>query len=805
MSVGVTRGRHPAAHGRIAPVTTRPMTDPAVGLSAAEVAERIARGEVNTQVIAKARSLRSIIKENTLTWFNFLIGSLWIVMLIIAPIQDSLFGFVIVANTAIGIIQEWRASRTLAKLAVVTMAQPVVRRDGVDAPIPASDIVLDDVVVLATGDQLVVDGTVLSTAGMEIDESLLTGEADPVDKNVGDAAMSGSFVVAGSGSMQATRIGRESFASGLTEQAAKFQTTQSELRDAINRFIRYVSYALLPVGGLLLWSQLVTADLPWRDALRGTIAGIVTMVPEGLVLLTSIAMAVSVVRLARKKVLVQDLPAVETLARVDVICVDKTGTLTLPGMQVREVVDLRGSAGSVDVDLGAVLGALGASESSPNPTLAAVATAYPSPGWAVESNVPFSSARKWSSVTFADHGTWVMGAPEMVAPGDATVLSRASGFADIGARVLLLAQADGVVTAEALGACAPVALVVIDQQLRPDAAETVRYFLEQDVEVKVISGDNAVTVGAIAEQAGIPGAEHPVDAQHLPASTAEMASVMAESSVFGRVTPGQKQEMVDALHLRGATVAMTGDGVNDVLALKAADLGIAMGSGSGATRAVAQLVLVDSKWSVMPSVVAEGRRVLGNIERVSDVFLTKSFYSMVVSLATGIFAISFPFLPRHLSLISALTIGIPGFLLALMPNTEKFRPGFFRRVVVFALPAGLIAATCALVSYDLARRVGEPVLNAQEAATITLFIVATAVTLEAARPLNLLRVGIVALMVVLFVSVLLIPPLSSFFALALTPERYSLVAIGVGLVGAALIWLASVITDRWRHTKGGPA
>jgi cation-transporting ATPase E len=534
------------------------------------------------------------------------------------------------------------------------------------------------------------------------------------------------------------------------------------------------------------------------------------MVPEGLVLLTSIAMAVSVVRLARKKVLVQDLPAVETLARVDVICVDKTGTLTLPGMQVREVVDLRspGSAapsGAVAVDLGAVLGALGASESSPNPTLAAIATAYPSPGWAVESNVPFSSARKWSSVTFADHGTWVMGAPEMVAPGDATVLSRASGFADIGARVLLLAQADGVVTAEALGACAPVALVVIDQQLRPDAAETVRYFLEQDVEVKVISGDNAVTVGAIAEQAGIPGAEHPVDAQHLPASTAEMASVMAESSVFGRVTPGQKQEMVDALHLRGATVAMTGDGVNDVLALKAADLGIAMGSGSGATRAVAQLVLVDSKWSVMPSVVAEGRRVLGNIERVSDVFLTKSFYSMVVSLATGIFAIAFPFLPRHLSLISALTIGIPGFLLALMPNTEKFRPGFFRRVVVFALPAGLIAATCALVSYDLARRVGEPVLNAQEAATITLFIVATAVTLEAARPLNLLRVGIVALMVVLFVSVLLIPPLSSFFALALTPERYSLVAIGVGLVGAALIWLASVITDKWRHTKGGPA
>ena len=780
-------------------MTTRPMTDPAVGLTATEVSARVSRGEVNTQVVAKARSVSSIVRENTLTWFNFLVGSLWIVMLLIAPIQDSLFGFVIIANTAIGIIQEYRASRALAKLAVVTMAKPVVRRDGVDTPIPASEIVLDDVIVLTAGDQLVVDGIVLTTSGMEIDESLLTGEADPVDKSVGDSAMSGSFVVAGSGTMQATRIGRESFASGLTEQAAKFQTTSSELRDSINRFIRYVSYALLPVGGLLLWSQLVEADLPWREALRGTIAGIVTMVPEGLVLLTSIAMAVSVVRLAQKKVLVQDLPAVETLARVDVICVDKTGTLTLPGMQVRDVVDLRAGAATVAEDLGAVLGALGASETSPNPTLAAVATAYPSPGWAVQSTVPFSSARKWSAVTFVEHGTWVLGAPEMVLPSDASMLERAAPYADSGARVLLLAQAPGPVSAEALGPCTPVALIVIDQQLRPDAAETVRYFLEQDVQVKVISGDNAATVGAIAAQAGIPGSDHPVDAQELPPSTADVATVMATASVFGRVTPTQKQEMVDALHLRGDTVAMTGDGVNDVLALKAADLGIAMGSGSGATRAVAQLVLVDSKWSVLPSVVAEGRRVLGNIERVSDVFLTKSFYSMTVSVATGIFAITFPFLPRHLSLISALTIGIPGFLLALMPNTEKFRPGFFRRVVIFALPAGLIAATCALLSYDLARRVGEPVLNAQEAATITLFIVATAVTLEAARPLNLLRVGIVALMVLLFVAVLVIPPLSAFFALSLGPERYSVVSIVVGLVGAALVWLASVITARWRH------
>jgi cation-transporting ATPase E len=414
--------------------------------------------------------------------------------------------------------------------------------------------------------------------------------------------------------------------------------------------------------------------------------------------------------------------------------------------------------------------------------------------------VPFSSARKWASVDFTDHGTWILGAPEMVLPHDESVQAAARPFAAEGARVLLLAQARAQVSPDAdLSGVTPTALVVIEQRLRADAAETVHYFLDQDVHVKVISGDNPATVGAIAQQAGVPGSDKPFDARELPTDTDQIAEVMEEYSVFGRVSPTQKQQMVEALHLRNATVAMTGDGVNDVLALKSSDLGIAMGSGSGATKAVAQLVLVDSKWSVLPSVVAEGRRVLGNIERVSDVFLTKSFYSMVVALATGVFALAFPFLPRHLSLISALTIGIPGFFLALMPNTERFRPGFFKRVVLFSLPAGIIAGAAALISYEFSRRVGEPILNAQEAATVTLFIVACAVTLEAARPLTWLRVGIVALMVAMFMAVLYIPFLSNFFALSLGPEKYSLVSIAVGLIGAALVWLAARVTDRWRR------
>jgi cation-transporting P-type ATPase E len=770
-----------------------------IGLTSDQVADRVARGETNDAPDAHSRSLSSIIRANTLTWFNFLIGSLWIVMLMVAPWQDSLFGFVIVANTLIGTTQEYRASRALAKLAVIGEAKPIVVRDGVEIPVNSKDVVLGDLIAIKIGDQLVVDGVVAQSHGLEIDESLLTGEADPVDKHSGDQVMSGSFVVAGSGYFTATRVGRDSFAAGLTEQAKKFQKTDSELRDSINKFIRYVSYFLLPVGTLLLLSQLFRAKLPLDEALRGTIAGVVTMVPEGLVLLTSIAMAVSVIALARKRVLVQDLPAVEVLARVDTVCADKTGTLTEPGMQVQELVILD-EATTDPSESSQVLGAMAAIDDSPNPTLNAIAAKFPAPDWSLVSNVPFSSARKWSAATFSDHGTWIIGAPEMVDPTNTAMRSKANEYASTGARVLVLARNPAPVTAESvLEGVTCVALVVISQTLRPDAEPTVQYFLDQGVNVKVISGDNAETVGAIAKQAGVPGADHPYDARHLPTTTAAVADVLAVENVFGRVSPSQKQGMVDALHTRGKTVAMTGDGVNDVLALKSADLGIAMGSGAGATRAVAQIVLLDDQWSVMPSVVAQGRKVLGNIERVADVFLTKSFYAMIISTATAIFAVAFPFLPRHLTLISALTIGIPGFFLALMPNTERFRPGFFNRVLLFAIPAGVIAAISAFASYGAALYFDESIENAQSAATITLFIVTIAVLAQSARPLNLIRIGVVALMVVMFVAVLYTPFLSDFFELSLGPERYSIISIVVGLAGAVAVLLVTLFTDKWRR------
>ena len=739
----------------------------------------MASGKVNDVRDTGSRSLSSIIRSNTLTPFNALIGTLWVAMMIVAPWQDALFGFVIVFNTLIGTIQEYRSARTLAKLSLLNEARPTVIRDGHEVQISLRELVLDDLVLISTGDQIAVDGDVLQAAGCEIDESLLTGEADPVPKSTGDELLSGSFVVSGSARYRVTRVGSESFAGRLTLQARQFQTTSSELRDSINRFIRYVSFALIPVGALLTYSQL-RADQSLPDAIRGAIAGVVTMVPEGLVLLTSIAMAVGVLRLAQRNALVQDMPAVETLARVDVVCVDKTGTLTAPGMSVQEVVALDGS------DPGRILGALAAAEEHPNPTMLALAKRFPQAG-SVQDAVPFSSARKWSAARIADRW-WVIGAPDVVDPTVDT-----GRWSATGARVLLLAVTDQTVEADsALPLLTPSALVVIDQQLRDDAAETVAYFLEQDVALKVISGDNAATVGAIAERAGIPGAETPVDAR-----SEDPVAAVERASVFGRVNPDQKQDMVDALRGEGHTVAMTGDGVNDVLALKRADLGIAMGSGSPATRAVAQLVLLDSKWSSLPRVVAEGRRVLGNIERVSDVFLTKSMYALLIALATGVAAVPFPFLPRHLTLISALTIGIPGFFLALMPNAERFRPGFFHRVMVFAIPSGAIAATTAFSAYYAALML-DTVDEARTDATIALFMVTVTVLAVSARPMNAIRAAIVLSMIGAFLVVLFIPPLSQFFALSISPDPEGAATVAIGGLGMVAVLVTSRFVSRWR-------
>jgi cation-transporting ATPase E len=757
----------------------------AEGLTAQEVAERVALGKVNDVPAVPSRTVGQIVRANIFTRFNALLGSLLVVILIVGPIQDALFGFVLVANAGVGIYQELRAKRTLDSLAVLTSPRARLVRDGHVREAPLTEVVLDDVLELQPGDQVVVDGEVLEAFALEVDESLLTGEAEPVIKEPGDEVLSGSFVAAGNGRFRATRVGAQAYAAQLAEQGRRFSLTRSELRSGIDQILRIVTWLLIPTAALLLVSQL-RSDASVRDALRVSVGGTVAMVPEGLVLLTSVAFAVGVVRLAKRRVLVQELPAVEVLARVDVLCIDKTGTLT-EGRLVVDEVELLGEDGSHRD----ALAALAAAEPHPNATLLAIRESFPDPreGWLAAGTVPFSSARKWSGADFGTRGTWVLGAPDVLLgsrPGDDAQLTKARAHAEAGRRVVLLGRTDAPIEADARPAgLVPVAYVILTDRVRETASTTLAYFARQGVNVKVISGDHPQTVAAVARRVGLPGTEAPFDAKALPEGGRELADVLETHAIFGRVTPQQKRAMVEALQSRGHVVAMTGDGVNDVLALKDADIGVAMGSGSSATRAVAQLVLLDSTFDALPSVVGEGRRVLGNIERTSNLYVTKTVYAMLIALGVGVVGLEFPFLPRQLTLIGALTIGIPSFFLALAPNEERARPGFLPRVLRFTIPAGSLAAIATFLGYVLAKHEpGVTLAEARTAATMVLLYIGFLVLSIIAAPLTPSRLALVWAMPALFALAMAIPAAREFFALYPPPLIVWLAAFGI----ASLVW-----------------
>ncbi|MFF1376537.1 HAD-IC family P-type ATPase [Streptomyces sp. NPDC058308] len=772
----------------------------ATGLTAAEVAERVARGEINDVPVRSSRSLSEIVRANVFTRFNAIIGVLWVIMLFVAPIQDSLFGFVIVANTGIGILQEWRAKKTLDSLAVIGEAKPTVRRDGSAAEISASEIVLGDLVELGPGDKIPVDGEAVETDSLEVDESLLTGEADPVVKKPGDRMMSGSFVVAGGGAFTATKVGREAYAAQLAEEASRFTLVHSELRTGISTILKYVTWLMVPTSIGLVISQLVVKDDNFKESIAYTVGGIVPMIPEGLVLLTSVAFAIGVIRLGRQQCLVQELPAIEGLARVDTVCLDKTGTLTEGGMDVTELRPLNGGD---ETYVRKVLGALGESDPRPNASLQAIIDAYPdSEEWRCTESLPFSSARKYSGASFSEGdgttSTWLLGAPDVLLPDGDPSLAEIEELNRQGLRVLLLARAAGSDLDDpgAAERAEASALVVLEQRLRPDAADTLRYFAEQDVAAKVISGDNAVSVGAVAGKLGLSGAENTVDARKLPTERDGMAQALDEHTVFGRVTPQQKRDMVGALQSHGHTVAMTGDGVNDVLALKDADIGVSMGSGSEATRAVAQIVLLNNSFATLPSVVAEGRRVIGNITRVATLFLVKTVYSVIIALLVVCSQVEYLFLPRHLTLLSTLTIGIPAFFLALAPNKERAKPHFVRRVMRYAIPGGVIAGVATFVTYLLARHHYEGA-GAREAetsaATLALFLIAMWVLAIIARPYTWWRICLIGAMGLGFLLVLTVPWLQDFFQLKLVGTTMPWAAVAI----AAVASLAVEAVYRW--------
>lgn len=761
------------------------------GLSTSEAALRAEHGGANSSSSSTSRSLLEIVRANVLTRFNALLGGLLVVILVVGPLQDALFGVILVVNTAIGVFQEVRARRTLDRLALLNEPRARVLRDGVPKELAREEVVLGDVVQLRRGDQVVADGEVVEASGLELDESLLSGEAESVARAAGEPVLSGSAVVAGSALMRVTAVGEGAFAQGLAAEARRFSLVRSELQEANNRILRLVTFAIVPVTALLCWSQL-SGTLGVKDALRGSVAGVANMIPEGLVLLTSIAYGVGALRLARRRVLVRELAAVEGLARVDVLCIDKTGTLTTGRIRPVElrVID-------PDFPVRQVIAGLAAAEGTPTASLQGLAElAGEAPALACSDHVPFSSQRRFSGADFGELGFCYLGAPEAFLRGagagreglDAEIAAEAA----LGHRVLLLARASsGPAGGRPPAGARAVALGVLAEEVRPDAAELLSYLREQGVAVKVISGDSPATVAAIAARAGM-AAGAAVDAEALPGEADELAALMEQRAVFGRVGPREKRAMVAALQSAGHVVAMTGDGVNDVLALRDADLGIAMGSGSPAARAAGRVVLLDDAFSILPKLLGEGRRVLANVERVSKLFVTKTVYATLLAVSIGIARLPYPFYPRDLTVISSLTIGIPAFFLALPPASTRLRSGYLRRVFSFTAPVGSVLAAATLVTYLLDRLDGGGTAHARTAALLVLGTTGLFVLGRLSRPLSWWKLALVASMAGLFALVLAVPLGREILALT-TPSSDTLLLWAV--VSGAAVALLEVL---WR-------
>lgn len=776
--------------------------DAAHGLTSVEVAGRVAAGLTNAVEDSSSRSLVDIVRSNVVNRFNAILGVLVVVVVVAGSPGDALFGGVLVINSLVGIVQEWTSKRKLDRLALMHAPTARVIRDGVATEIPVSAVVQGDLVELTAGDQVPADGPVVLSHSLEINQSNLTGEADSIPKAAGDTVMSGTIVTAGAGRFIAETVGASAYVHRIAAEARQFTKSQSEVRASIDRLLKWISLMLIVVVPMQVWSQFhVFGSEGWRDAVVSSAAGIVGLVPEGLVLLSTLAFLTAAVSLARQQVLVQELPSVETLARVSTVCLDKTGTITTGEIVLESLQVIPG------VDEVAVRSALGAfvAAGPMNGTLTAVATAVePNSTWEVGDRVPFNSTRKWSGIEFRGHGAWVVGAPEMLLPGGHEVFSLIAPHTAEARRVVLVATVPELTEDVDTSTVSPVALVVMSEQVRDDAAETLRYFADQGTNIKVISGDSPATVTAIARSVGI-DVDEGIDMSAHGDTPEELAGVARTGVVFGRVSPQQKRSLVKAMQAAGEVVAMTGDGVNDVLALKQADIGVAMNNGAPATKAVAQMVLLDGKFSHMPHALVEGRKVIANVERVANLFLAKNAMSLLSIIVAAVFVVKYPFLPRHLTLLSSVAIGIPSYFLALGPNTRRYVPGFLRRVLSFAVPSGMVAGAAALVASwvsthwfaatggSCANAATAPVSEAVRqcwrsgsSATIGALVVFGWILCVLARPLAAWKIALLAAVGSIAAAVYVVPVLSDSFRVSV-PWELGAISLCVGAVGAFLV------------------
>lgn len=757
---------------------------PLHGLTQEEVRAHREQGRTNTMPRRTEGGVADILRRNVLTLFNLLNLCLAGLLLWVGSHRDMLFLGVVLSNTLIGTIQELRAKRTHDRLQLLSERRVRVMRDGVECRLSPQELVLDDVVLLSRGDQIPADATVLSGAG-EADESLLTGESAPVSKAAGDTLYSGSFLVSGSVAARLTAVGADSYAGQLQLSARRVKRAQSELMRDMRRIIRWVSVLIVPIGAAMFSRQYASVDLGLRDAVTGTVASVLGMIPEGLILLTSVSLAAGVVALGRRNALVNELFGIETLARTDVVCMDKTGTLTSGEMVLDRTLALNGATPE---EIAAYMAALLRASADETPTVRALAEAFPaSNAPEIAQAVPFSSARKWSAAQAEGLGSVVLGAPERLLKGEA--LKQAQALAAQGLRVLALLCAPAPLCGEALPeGLVPAALLCLRDALRPNVQKTVRYFGEQGVTLKVISGDSPLTVSHAAAAAGVPGADRMVDLSTIEGEK-DYTALSRHYTIFGRVSPQDKQGLIEALRKDGHGVAMVGDGVNDIPALKAADCSIAMAGGSDAACRVAQITLLDADFDVMPRIVLEGRRVINNITRAASLFLVKNIFSLILSVLLLIFPFAYPFAPIQLTLVSSLTIGIPSFVLALQPSRDRVSGSFLRNVIMRALPGGVCTAALIIPLMAFSDGLGFSQDVVSSLSTLIAGYSGLVVLFLTCLPLNALRGGLVAAMAALFAgAVLLLPqvfylsPVSGgqWWVLAAAAMLAPLIQIGLG-------------------------
>lgn len=724
--------------------TTRYNPDYKKGLTSQQVQEHRLHGWTNKAVEPPSKTTKEIIHENVFTYFNLIFVVLAVLLCLVGSFRDLTFIPVIIANTLIGIVQEIRAKQVLDKLTMLNAPRASVVRDGKRTMINAEELVIDDIVVFKAGDQVCADAEV-SAGEVQVNESLLTGESDEITKRKGDKLMSGSFIVSGQCHARLDKVGEDSYISKLTLQAKAMQSKeQSEMIRSLDKLVKCVGVAIIPIGIVLFSQAFFIQHDGFRESVTSMIAAVIGMIPEGLYLLASVALAVSSIRLAQKKVLLHDMKCIETLARVDVLCVDKTGTITENTMKVQKLVRTDEYDEEENGDLSLLVGDFAAAMTKDNITMAALKEYFTkASGKNVLSKTGFSSATKYSSVTFED-GAYVLGAPEFVLKEKYDdYAEEITEYASTGARVLAFGIYDEEIDGKALThGIIPFGFVLLANPIREAAKETFEYFAEQGVEVKVISGDNPVTVSNVAKQAGIKHADRYVDASEFE-DEQSMRKALLNNTVFGRVTPNQKRKFVRILKEAGHTVAMTGDGVNDVLALKDADCSIAMASGSDAAAQASQLVLLESDFSCMPQVVLEGRRVVNNIQRSASLFLVKNIFSFLLSVASVVFMFTYPLEPSQVSLISMFTIGVPAFFLALEPNKNMIKGRFLTNVLLKALPAALTDALAVAALVIFGRTFGVNSTDISTAATMLLAIVGFMILYKISAPMNKIRFGIV--------------------------------------------------------------